>query len=270
MTRGPVVRGLGVLSAWGRGLASLPDDARAAAAGRTALSLGRLAREGEAWRRTTREGLIAVSAVEAALEDAGADASAIAGPDTALVYVTAAAYGASNRRFIEGRGGGIRFAETAPAVVSAEVSIAFGACGPYAILLGGPPATLRAIHHAAALIESAACARALVTAVEIFEECTDLYARARRLTALPVVEAAACLWLEPGGGVVRIEPGPPRQPNAGLRRRLGETFSVEPLVALDFWRRSGGLGTLEMAARWRGQSSRLIWTGATLSPAEVA
>ena len=268
--RAPVVRGLGGLSGWGGDLAALPEDARAAAAGRTALCLGRLAREGEAWRRTTREGLIAVSAVEAALADAGADAGALAGDGTALVYVTAAAYGASNRRFIEGRGGSIRFAETAPAVVSAEVSIAFGVSGPYAILLGGPPATLRAIHHAAGLLESGACARALVLAVEIFEECADLYARAGRRSALPLVEAAACLWLEPGAGALHMEPGPPRQPNAGLRRRLGETFSVEPLVALDSWRRSGGFGTLEMAARWRGQSTRLIWTDATLSPAEVA
>ena len=268
--RAPVVRGLGLLSGWGRGVAALPEDARAAAAGRPVLSLGRLAREGEAWRRTTREGLIAVSAVEAALDDAGADAGAIAGPGTALVYVSAAAYGASNRRFIEGRGGSIHFAETAPAVVPAEVSIALGVRGPYTVLLGGPPATLRAIHHAATLIESGACERALVLAVEIFEECADLYARAGRLTAHPLVEAAGCLWLEPGRGALHLEPGPGRPPNAALRRRLGETFSVEPLVALDFWRRSGALGTLDLAARWRGQSTRLVWTDAIMSPAEVA
>ena len=163
----------------------------------------------------------------------------------------------------------MHFAETAPAVVPAEVAIAFGVCGPYAILLGGPPTTLRAIQHAAALLESGACDRALVLAVEIFEECADLYVRAGRLTARPLVEAAACLWLEPGRGALHLEPGPPRRPNAALRRRLGETFSVEPLVALDFWRRSATPGTLELAARWRGQSTRLVWTGAIMPPAEA-
>jgi hypothetical protein len=233
------------------------------------LSLGRLARDGEAWRRTTREGLMAVSAVEAALEDAGSAPAAIAGARTALVYVTAAAYGPSNRRFIEGRAGSIRFAETAPAVVSAEVSIALGVCGPYAILIGGPPTTLRAIHHAAVLLESGECDRALILAVEVFEECADLYARAARSTAHPLVEAAACLWLERGRGTLELEPGPRRRPNETLRRRLGETFSVEPLAALDFWRRSPTQGTLELAGRWRGQSTRLVWTEAMMSCAEA-
>jgi hypothetical protein len=269
VTRAPVLRGLGFLSGWGRGTAALPEDAHAAAAGRAVLSLGRLARDGDAWRRTTREGLIAVAAVEAALVDAGAGPGAIAGARTALVYVTAAAYGPSNRRFIEGRGGSIRFAETAPAVVPAEVAIALGVCGPYAILLGGPPTTLRAIHHAAVLLESDACDRALVLAVEVFDECADLYARAGRLTAHPLVEAAACLWLERGRGTLHLEPGLPHRPDATLRRRLGETFSVEPLAALDFWRRSPTRGTLELAAGWRGQSTRLIWTEPMMSFAEA-
>jgi 3-oxoacyl-(acyl-carrier-protein) synthase len=38
--------------------------------------------------------------VEAALRESGLDRSAVAGPRTALVYVTAAAYGASNKAFI--------------------------------------------------------------------------------------------------------------------------------------------------------------------------
>jgi hypothetical protein len=149
------------------------------------------------------------------------------------------------------------------------VAIALGVCGPYAILLGGPPTTLRAIHHAAVLLESGACDRALVLAVEVFEECADLYARAGRLTAHPLVEAAACLWLEPGRGALHLEPGPPRRPNAALRERLGETFSVEPLAALDFWRQRRTQGTLELAARWRGQSTRLTWTGAMMPFAEA-
>jgi len=150
-----------------------------------------------------------------------------------------------------------------------NVAIALGVCGPYAILLGGPPTTLRAIHHAAVLLEEGACDRALVLAVEIFEECADLYARADRLSGHPLVEAAACLWLEPGRGTLHLEPGTPRRPNVALRRRLGETFSVEPLAALDYWRRSPTRGTLELAARWRGQSTRLLWTEAMMPFAEA-
>lgn len=270
MIRGPIVRGLGLLTAWGRGVAAQPDDARTAAAGRAIVSLGRLAREGEAWRRTTREGLIGVSAVEAALDDAGAAAEAIAGDRTALIYVTAAAYGPSNQRFIEGRGGSIHFAETAPAVVPAEVAIAFHLSGPYAIFIGGPPATLRGIAHAATLLASGGCDRALVLAVEIFEECADLYARAPRLGARPLVEAAACLWLEPGRGTLRIAPEPARQGRDDVARRIGETFTVGPLAALALWRSGGGEGTLELIARWRRESTRLVWTESLGTPRESA
>jgi hypothetical protein len=65
------------------------------------------------------------------LEDGKASREAIAGERTALLYVTAAAYGASNRAFIERRGGVVHFAYTAPAVL-AEVAIEFGVVGPYA------------------------------------------------------------------------------------------------------------------------------------------
>jgi hypothetical protein len=257
--RGPSLRALGVLSAWGRGIAAWPVDAAVAAAGRPVLSLGRPAREGERFRRATREGLLGLAAVEAALEDAGAERTAIAGDRTAVIYVTAAAYARSNRRFIEGRGGSIHFAETAPAVVSAEIAIELGLSGPYAIFIGGPPATLRAIWHGATLLAAGACDRALVVAVEIFEECEDLYARAARLWRRPLVESAACLWLEPGTGDVVIEPGR-GDGGAALRRRLGETFSCEPLAALDLWRHRGGAGTLELTGCWRGEAARLVWS----------
>src|SRR3989442_10956472 len=114
---------------------------------------------------------------------------------------------------MEGSGSGIHFAYTAPAVVPAEVAIEFGVTGPYAVFLGGPPATLRAIWQGAILLDSGACDRALVLAVEIFEECADLYARAPRLTGRPLVEAAGCLWLEPGRGRLVFE-----SPRGGRRR----------------------------------------------------
>jgi len=266
VSRGPSLRALGFLSAWGRGAAALPEDARAAAGGRRVLSLGRPAREGERFRRATREGLLALAAVEAALEDAGAPREAVGGERTALIYVTAAAYGASNRRFIEGTGRSIHFPETAPAVAPAEVSIELGVSGPYAIFIGGPPTTLRAVWHAAALLEAGACDRALVLAVEIFEECEDLYARGGRLAGAPLVEAAACLWLEPGRGEIRLEPGGGGRGTSALARRLGETLCCEPLAALDAWRRAGAAGTLDLTGRWRGQRARLVWTDPLPAP----
>jgi hypothetical protein len=253
---------VGFLSGWGPGLDALPADARAAAAGRPVVSCGRPAREGDRFRRATREGLLALAAVDGALAAAGARREAIAGERTAIVYVTAAAYGPSNRRFTEGRGGTIHFAETAPAVVPAEVAIEFDLRGPYAILIGGPPATLRAIWHAATLLAAGACDRALVLAVEIFAECADLYGRGRRRSALPLVEAAGCAWLEPGQGSLRLAAGGggPRDTDV-LRRRLGETFSCQPVAALERWRRLPAAGTLDLEGAWRGESARLVWTG---------
>lgn len=260
--KGPALHALGFLSAWGAGVGVLPADARLAAAGRPVLSLGRPERDGERFRRTTREGLLALAAVESALEDGGAHRLAIAGDRTALVYVTAAAYAPSNQRFIEGRGGSIRFAETAPAVVPAEVAIELHLSGPYAIFLGGPPATLRGIWHAAGLIADGECDRALVLGVEIFEECEGLYARSGRLCRRPLVEAAACLWLEAGQGTLSLESGRDGAGETGtdLRRRLGETFCCEPLAALDSWRRMDRAGTLNLTGRWRGETARLVWT----------
>jgi hypothetical protein len=261
VTRAPSIRGLGLLSGWGAGIDALPADAGLAAAGRPVVALPRPVRDGDRFRRSSREALLALAAVEAAIEDAGATRGAVAGDDTALVYVTAAAYGASNRHFIEGRSGSIHFATTAPAVVPAEIAIELGVRGPYTILIGAGPAALRGIWHAAALLEAGACARALVLAVEIFEECADLYARGRRPSALPLVEAAGCVWLEAGRGTLSLEAR--RAPARGLspvRGRLGETLSCEPIAALEAWRRRGDAGTLDLRSAWRGELARLVWT----------
>ena len=181
----PAIRGLGILS----------GEAKSA----EILTLPRPDRPGDRFRRATRECLLALAAVDAMLEDGKASREAIAGERTALLYVTAAAYGASNRAFIERQGGVMHFAYTAPAVVPAEVAIEFGVAGPYGILIGGAPATLRAIEQAARLLEAGTCDRALVLAVEIFEECADLYARHRRSYRWPLVETAAGGRPEPPG-----------------------------------------------------------------------
>ncbi len=257
--RAPALRALGFLSASREATASR-EGARTDL---SVLSLDRPTPPDGRLRRATRECLLAIAAVEAMLEDGKAGRETIAGERTALLYATAAAYAASNRQFIEG-GGGIHFAYTAPAVVPAEVAIEFGVTGPYAIFLGGPPSTLRAIWQAAILLESGACDRALVLAVEIFAECADLYARVpRRLLARPLVEAAGCLWLEPGQGRLVFESrrGGQRRARAP-RANAGEMFGCEPLAALDRWRRGRARAPLELTGAWCGEHARLVWNEA--------
>ena len=256
--RAPALRALGFLSG-----ADTASAGRPAAEPRpTVLSLGRPAASDDRRRRATRECRLAIAAVEAMLADGKVEPSTIAGERTALLYATAAGYAASNRAFIEGKGGSIHFAYTAPAVVPAEVAIGFGVTGPYAIFLGGPPATLRAIWQAAILLEAGACDRALVLAVEIFDECADLYARTRRLVGRPLVEAAGCLWLEPGRGEIVFESARGGRPRADeFRAATGEMLGCEPLARLDRWRRARSRGPLELSGRWRGEEARLVWRG---------
>ena len=261
--RAPALRALGFLS----GADTVREEAREVARGHSVLSLGRPRPRDERRRRATRECLLALAAVEAMLEDGSAGAPAIAGERTALLYATAAGYAASNRAFIERRGGSIHFAYTAPAVVPAEVAIEFGVTGPYAIFLGGPPATLRAIWQAAIWLEAGMCDRALVLAVEIFEECADLYARTRRPGSRPLAEAAGCAWLEPGHGDLTFQSERGGRPRAGTRHaEASEMFGCEPLAALDRWRRGPPPTPLELSGAWRGEQARLVWT----EPADVA
>jgi hypothetical protein len=191
------------------------------------------------------------------LEDGRATREAIGGERTGLIYVTAAAYGASNRAFIERQGGVMHFAYTAPAVVPAEVAIEFGVTGPYGILIGGAPATLRAVEQAARLLENGACDRVLVLAVEIFAECADLYARHARFYRWPLVETAAALWLEPGTGDLSFESTRAAGPAAAAAG--GERFAAGPLAELAEWRGREAPGPVELTGRWRGEHARLIW-----------
>ena len=262
--RAPAIRALGVLSgAFACGgpemTSALP---RSAGSAPEILTLARPDRPGDRFRRATRECLLALAAVDAMLEDGKASREEIAGERTALLYVTAAAYGASNREFIERRGGGTHFAYTAPAVVPAEVAIEFGVRGAYGILIGGAPATLRAIAQAARLLEAGACDRALVLAIEIFEECADLYVRHRRFYRWPLVETAACLWLERGAGELRLTStrGGPRGPGGA---RDSQRFAAGPLVDLRGWRPRAPRGGLELSGYWRGEHVRLSWSRET-------
>ena len=251
----PAIRGLGVLS----GAEARSATTGSADGGSEILALPRPDRPGDRFRRSTRECLLALAAVDAMLEDGKASREAIAGERTALLYVTAAAYGASNRAFIERRGGVMHFAYTAPAVVPAEVAIEFGVAGPYGILIGGAPATLRAIAQAARLLEAGGCDRVLVLAVEIFEECADLYTRHRRAYRWPLVETAACLWLERGAGAISLESARGGRPAAGPAGG-GERFAAGPLADLRDWRARATAGPVELSGRWRGEHARLHWS----------
>jgi hypothetical protein len=190
---GFAVRALGVVTGWGRGIEAL--SAARPAASPAVLAVQPSVRTGERLRRATRECLLAVDAVDALLEDGGLSREDIAGPGTALVYVTAAAYGASNRAFIGGGGGALHFPYTAPSAVPAEVAIEFGLHGPYAVLIGGATATIDAMEHARVLLSRGACARALVLAVETFQECADVLARGGVGCDAPLVEAAVAALL---------------------------------------------------------------------------
>src|SRR5262249_6154372 len=154
------------------GVGALPRDAAVGSGGRSVLTIERPALDGERFRRATRECLLGVAAVRAALAESGRSASDIAGGATALLYVTATAYGASNRAFVEATptAGTLHFPYTAPSAVPAEVAIEFQLTGPYVIGIGGGTATLEALAHAAALVERGECTRALVLAVETFRE----------------------------------------------------------------------------------------------------
>lgn len=232
--RGARVEGVGLLTGWGAGVRALPDDAARAAGSRRVVGLGRPPVAGERFRRATRECLLGVAAVEGALGDAGVARASVRGGDTALVYVTSAAYGASNRAFIDATAvGALHFPYTAPSAVPAEVAIEFGFTGAYTILIGGAPTTREALWHAAGLLARGACARAVVLAVETFEECADLWARGRWLTPGPLVETAAAVLLGPGDGTVAVTPADVASSfEAMARRRAGETLAAAPLIAL--------------------------------------
>jgi hypothetical protein len=242
MTR---VRGVGLLTGWGVGAAALPGDARAAAGGRRVIAMARPALDGERFRRATRECLLGVAAVEAMLGDAALTRDEIRGPDTALVYATAAAYGASNRAFIVatddsvprtgGRvapGGTLHFPYTAPSAVPAEVAIEYGLTGGYVILVGGATATVDALWQAATLLAAGRCSRALVLSVETFEECEELWGRGRWAVRGPLVEAAACALLEGDGDIGYGPVGAPASLETLAAQRAGETLACGPLVGL--------------------------------------
>jgi len=213
----PRIAGVGLLTGWGDGLAALPgrlEGVRAAL-----LTVPTPALPGERFRRATRECLLAVAAVRAALADGGLDEARLAGPRTGIVYASATAYAAANRAFLEDEGSAtLHFPYTAPSAVPGEVTIAFAIRGPYVNLMGGGPAALQALWCAAGWLATGVADRVLVLTVETVHEVWDLLGRARRLYDRPLVEGAACLLLQAGsGGTLRWASAATAGPTAGGR-----------------------------------------------------
>jgi len=289
---GTTVEAVAVLTGWGHGIRALPADAARAAAGRAVIPLFRPVLEGERFRRATRECLLGVAAVDALLRESGITRDMIRGSATALIYVTGAAYGASNQAFIvaesmrqarteggpsekrpsseggltEKRAGSVassgtlHFPYTAPSAMAGEVAIEFGLTGPYGILIGGAAATIDALWQATRLLAGGRCERALVLAVETFEECAALYARGRWLVRRPLVEAAACALLVPGALRVRYDaPRTPSTLETLARVRAGETLACAPLIALALARDGGAAGSVSVTGEWRGRRAGLHW-----------
>jgi Beta-ketoacyl synthase, N-terminal domain len=254
---GARVQAVGVLTGWGEGVASVPGDAAAAAQGRAVIALARPARQGERFRRATRECLLGVAAVEAMLRTAGRDRDTLRGAGTALVFVTAAAYGPSNVDWVAGQAGTLHFPYTAPSVLPGEVAIEFGVTGPYVILIGGATATVDALWQAARLVAAGQCTRALVLAVETFEPCAALWRRARWTLPGPLVESAACALLEPGD----VRPAYRALATAAtleraVEARAGQTLACAPLVALAL-ACAEGRRTALVSGTWRGRTAAI-------------
>jgi hypothetical protein len=142
--------------------------------------------------------------------------------------------------------------------VPAEVAIEFRLTGPYVILIGGATATVDALWQASTLVARGAADRAVVLAVETFEECADLYARGRWLAREPLVEAAACALLVAGEVAPAYRRSPATRPGMeSTRRRAGETLACEPLISLALARDRGS--PMDVSGQWRGQTATLSW-----------
>ena len=257
MTPGARVEAVGLVTGWGEGAAALPADARAAAGGRGVIPLERPALAGERFRRATRECLLGVVAVEAMLRDAGIDREVIRGPGTALVFVTAAAYGASNVAWLAGQAGALHFPYTAPSVLPGEVAIEFGLTGPYVILVGGGTATVDGLWQVGRMIVGGQCERALVLVVETFAECAALWRRARWVLPGPLVESAACVLVGPGDAAPAYRAcAAPVPLERQVEARAGRTLACAPLVGLALARAAASRAAV-VSGTWRGRTAAI-------------
>jgi hypothetical protein len=242
----PLIRGIGVITGWGEGVHALPDAPAERATGLVTAPTPALG--GDRFRRATRECLLAVAVAKAAVADAGLSEAELAGPRTGILYVSATGYAAANRAFLEDETSTtLHFPYTSPSAVPGEVTIELGIRGFSINLMGGAPATLQALWWAARCLAERRADRLLLLAVEVFHDVRDLFGRARRLYAGPLVEGAACLLLERGeGGILRWASA-----QAGGARARGTVPSV-------------------LEAVLNGDRPGLVWSGASGAGREAA
>ena len=128
------------------------------------------------------------------------------------------------------------------------MTIELGVRGFSINLMGGAPATLQALWWAARWLAERRADRLLLLAVEAFHDVRDLFGRARRLYAGPLVEGAACLLLERGEG---------GYPPVGIRASRAGT---------------GASGPSRRCSRQvlNGDRPGLVWSGATGAGREAA
>jgi Beta-ketoacyl synthase, N-terminal domain len=171
--------------------------------------------------------------------------------------VTAAGYGSSNVEWLAGRASTLHFPYTAPSVLPGEVAIEFRLTGPYVILIGGAAATVDALWQAGRLLATGQCERALVLAVETFEEVAALWRRARWVVPGPLVESAACALLEGGEtSPVYRATAADVPPERMVEQRAGRTMACAPLVALGLARAAGEARAL-VGGTWRGRTAAI-------------
>jgi hypothetical protein len=138
------------------------------------------------------------------------------------------------------------------------VAIEYGLTGGYVILVGGAAAGVDALWQAGAQLAGGRADRALVVAVETFDECADLWARGRWATPRPLVEAAACAVLAGDGADFAYGPaGAASTLEAMVARRAGETLACAPLVALAL-ARAAGAPRARVTGQWRGRRAEVV------------
>lgn len=249
---GGAVRGWGVLTPWGQGLACIPATVSRAEAEQRILPIATPQITSERLRRATRACLLGVAAVTAALEQSQLAPQDIAGPRTGLLFASASAYAAANWTFLSGdAANALHFPYTAPSAVPGEVSIQFGITGPYLTLLSGANAGIEALWQASLLLETAQCERVLVLGVETFQECAALYSAGRWLLGTPLTEVAVCLILERHPSLVEVRyraargaHSLPQLMQGEQLRSVGEVAICTPTV------RDGQQAAAQLQAQW--------------------
>src|SRR4029450_4108209 len=121
---GVAVRGWGPLPGWGAAPQALPTPPAVATQEQRLLPVATPDLTGERLRRATRECLLGVAAVQAALDQSCLAPHEVAGARTALVYASASSYAAANWTFVTSETeNALHFPYTRPRAVPAEVTI---------------------------------------------------------------------------------------------------------------------------------------------------